>query len=82
MKHTIFFKNKINNNMRKIILFLSAALCFCLGNKVIAQTVDFGTTGSCTWTLTGTSGNYTLTISASGSGAKGDYNWGSAPWYS
>ncbi|MDR0688024.1 MAG: leucine-rich repeat protein, partial [Prevotellaceae bacterium] len=45
-----------------------------------AQTVASGTTGSCTWTLTGTSPNYTLAIS--GSGDMASYSSGSAPWYS
>jgi hypothetical protein len=43
--------------------------------------VASGTTGACLWELTGTSGNYTLTIS--GSGAMGDYsNNSNSPWYS
>jgi hypothetical protein len=36
------------------------------------------TTGECTWTLTGESGNYMLMIS--GSGAMGDYGVEDAPW--
>jgi hypothetical protein len=41
-----------------------------------------GATGDCTWTLTGESGNYTLTIS--GNGAMADYNYwnNAAPWES
>jgi hypothetical protein len=40
-----------------------------------------GTTGDCTWALTGTPGNYTLTIS--GTGAMGNYSiYSRSPWYS
>jgi hypothetical protein len=58
---------------KKILVLLIAALCFCIGNKAIAQIVDSGTSGDYTWTLTGTPGNYTLTISGSG-------KTGNAPW--
>jgi hypothetical protein len=49
--------------------------------KTMAQVVDGGTTGDCSWELTGTEGNYTLTISGNGAMADYDYN-NSAPWYS
>jgi hypothetical protein len=65
--------------MKKWIL-LAAVFCLCLGQQAMAQTVASGTTGDCTWTLTGSSGNYTLTIS--GTGAMGDYIDNDAPWYS
>jgi hypothetical protein len=71
-----------NSKIRNVFLFLAAAgKCFCMTNKAMAQRVDYGTTGSCTWTLTGTSGNYTLTIS--GSGTMGNYDYYSLlpPWY-
>jgi RHS repeat-associated protein len=69
--------------MKKIFLFLTAALCLSIGNRTIGQTIDQGTTGSCTWTLTGYSPNCTLTIS--GNGSMGSYNpnlFSFAPWYS
>ncbi|GHT73869.1 hypothetical protein FACS189456_4770 [Bacteroidia bacterium] len=50
-----------------------------LGAGAMAQHVDGGTTGACSWELTGSSSNYTLTIS--GTGAMADYNY-DAPWYS
>jgi hypothetical protein len=65
---------------KKIILFLAIALCLCATNKAMSQVVGTGATGDCTWTLTGTSGNYTLTIS--GNGAMEDYTYGQSPWYS
>jgi hypothetical protein len=71
--------------MKQIILVLITALCLCAGNKALAQVVASGTTGECTWELTGTSDNYTLTIS--GNGAMEDYyyfysNSYNTPWYS
>ncbi|MDR1153949.1 MAG: leucine-rich repeat protein, partial [Bacteroidales bacterium] len=49
---------------------------------VVVTVVASGTTGDCTWTITGPDGNYTLTIS--GAGATGDYNdtegYKPAPW--
>jgi hypothetical protein len=66
--------------MKKIFTFLTAVLFFCFAYETAAQTVDFGTTGDCTWTLTGSSGDYTLTIG--GNGAMENYTSGSAPWYS
>jgi hypothetical protein len=47
-------------------------------NKAMAQVVASGTTGDCTWELTGASGNYTLTIS--GNGAMRDNFFSPAPW--
>jgi hypothetical protein len=41
--------------------------------------VASGTTGECTWTITGESGNYTLTIS--GNGSMDYYFYGKAPWH-
>jgi hypothetical protein len=62
---------------------LLAAL-FLTGSVALAQVVAYGTTGSCTWTLTGTSGNYTLTVS--GTGRMANYAYavigGTAPWSS
>jgi hypothetical protein len=70
--------------MKKIFLFLAATFCLCMANKTMAQVVDSGTTGDCTWKLTGTSSNYTLTIS--GNGAMGNYIDSnriiSKPWFS
>jgi hypothetical protein len=65
--------------MKKLIVFLAIALCLCATNKANSQVVGSGTTGSCTWTLTGTAGNYTLTIS--GNGAMANYS-DYGPWYS
>jgi hypothetical protein len=74
-----------NSKMRKVFLFLAVAVCFCMTNEAMAQDiVDYGTTGDCTWILTGTSGDYTLTIS--GNGAMGNYDYYSnhltspSPW--
>ncbi|MDR0427783.1 MAG: leucine-rich repeat protein [Dysgonamonadaceae bacterium] len=67
--------------MKKTILLLMIAFGLCAINKAMAQpVVASGTTGDCTWTITGTSDNYTLTIS--GNGATGDYDLGDAPWSS
>jgi hypothetical protein len=69
--------------MKKTILILTIAFGLCAINKATAQTVASGTTGACTWTITGTSGNYTLTIS--GNGAMDDYevelDADDVPWY-
>jgi hypothetical protein len=45
--------------------------------KASIETIASGTTGDCTWTLTGVAGNYTLTVS--GSGVMGDYDYDSSP---
>jgi hypothetical protein len=73
---------KNSSKTRKVFLLLATVvMCFCMTNEAMAQEVASGKTGSCTWTLTGTSGNYTLTIS--GSGDMGDYNNSSSlPWSS
>jgi hypothetical protein len=66
--------------MKKIVLLSAMCVFMTLpANKTMAQ-VASGTTGDCTWTLTGTSGNYTLTIS--GNGVMEDYSSSDAPWYS
>jgi hypothetical protein len=82
MKRKRFFLTKMlknSNKTGKIFLLLAAVtVCFCMIGEAMAQTVDSGTTGDCTWTLTGTSGNYTLTIN--GSGAMEDYT-PVAAWY-
>jgi hypothetical protein len=62
--------------IRKIFLFLAAIVCFGFMNEAKAQLVASGPIGDCTWTLTGTAGNYTLTIS--GTGAMGN----TIPWSS
>jgi hypothetical protein len=73
--------NKNNNKMKPSFILLATIFCLCMANKTMAQTVDSGTTGACTWELTGTSDNYTLTIS--GNGAMENYNYSFvAPWYS
>jgi hypothetical protein len=56
--------------MKKLFLLFVAALCFCAGNKAMSQNVSSGTTGSCIWALTNTSGNYSLTISGTGAMVK------------
>jgi hypothetical protein len=65
-------------------LFVLTTMCIItmlFTNKAMSQVVASGTTGDCTWELTGTSGNYTLTIS--GTGAMGNYySDGISPWYS
>jgi hypothetical protein len=66
--------------MKKQVIFFAAVFSLCLMNKAFSQVVASGTTGDCTWELTGTTGNYTLTIS--GSGAMGDYGDGGSPWFS
>jgi hypothetical protein len=74
---------KNSGNMRRVGLFLvTMAVCCCMASEGWAQTVASGTTGQCTWAVTGTSGNYTLTIS--GNGAMGDYTYyyDPAPWHS
>jgi hypothetical protein len=49
--------------------------------EAMAQEVASGTTGDCTWTITGTSGDYMLTIS--GNGVMGNYTtFSSIPWSS
>ncbi len=64
--------------MKKIYSILICGL-LCI-TTLYAQNVTEGTTGSCTWTLTGTAGNYTLTVS--GTGIMRNYpNASGAPWY-
>lgn len=46
----------------------------------MAQVVNSGKTGDCTWVVTGTSGNYILTID--GTGTMGDYASSNPPWCS
>jgi hypothetical protein len=41
--------------------------------KAIIEVIDAGTTNDCIWTITGATGNYTLTIS--GNGAMADYGY-------
>jgi hypothetical protein len=60
--------------MKKIFVWMPIVLAMLTGcdrNAEQERYVDFGATGSCTWTLAGVPGNYTLTIS--GSGAMEDY---------
>jgi hypothetical protein len=66
--------------MKKTILLLTIAFSLCAINKATAQTVASGQTGDCTWTVTGTEGDYTLTIS--GIGAMENYyvNGTPFPW--
>jgi hypothetical protein len=66
--------------MKKLLLLFTAASCFCVINKASSQVVATGTTGDCTWALTGTSGNYTLTVSDSG--AMQNYIYNDPPWSS
>ncbi|GHT10834.1 hypothetical protein AGMMS4956_02960 [Bacteroidia bacterium] len=51
-----------------------------LGAGAMAQHVDGGATGACSWELTGSSNNYTLTIT--GTGAMANYSYETVPWYS
>ncbi|MDR3189567.1 MAG: InlB B-repeat-containing protein, partial [Prevotellaceae bacterium] len=53
---------------------LLAAAFFCFMGAPRAQTVASGTTGDCTWTITGSNTN-DLTFTVSGSGAMRDYKW-------
>jgi hypothetical protein len=80
MKRKRFLLRETGNSRRKVFLFLAAvAVCFCMAGEVMGQTSGY--TGSCKWALTGTAGDYTLTIS--GTGAMGDYDLASSfPWYS
>jgi hypothetical protein len=72
---------KNSNKTRKVFLLLAAVvMCFCMTNEAMAQEVASGTTGECTWAITGTSDNYTLTIS--GNGTMGNSSSTSDPWYS
>jgi hypothetical protein len=49
---------------------------------VASQVVESGITGACTWTLTGTLPNYTLTISGNGAMGNHDaYHGDYAPWF-
>ena len=75
--------------MRRKLLFIFALL-LTAATGAWGQTVDSGTCGATghesdvTWTVTGTSGNYTLTISKVGAtGAMADYKDSSSsrPWY-
>jgi hypothetical protein len=74
---------KNSSKTRKVFLFLAAvAVCLCMTNEAMAQDiVDYGTTGDCTWAITGTSGDYMLIISDNG--AMENYTYDSpSPWYS
>ena len=63
------------------IIILTTLGCLAAANRATAQTVASGTTDACTWTITGTAPNYTLTIS--GAGAMADYtDISTPPWYS
>jgi hypothetical protein len=68
----------------KTLLFLVALLCFADTNQTAAQTVAYGTSASCTWTLTGNAPNITLTIAPTDSvtGAMDDYTIDGTLWYS
>lgn len=65
--------------MKKLvsILIIAVLLISALTVTAAAAITESGTTGDCTWTL---DNDGTLTIS--GNGATGDYNWNdNAPWY-
>ena len=65
------------------ISILTALCCLAAANQATAQTVDSGNTGTCTWTITGTAPNYTLTIAPiSCTGAMENYTNAASPWYS
>jgi uncharacterized protein YjdB len=79
-------KNHSSDSSRiKQISFLLFILCFFATHNITAQTS--GQTGTCKWTLSGTSPNYTLTISPNGTGVMGDYDHSTyppnsiQPWY-
>jgi hypothetical protein len=64
---------------KKTILITMCIIMMLFANKVMSQVVADGTIGDCTWELTGTPENYTLTIS--GSGAMEDYpSFLDIPW--
>jgi hypothetical protein len=67
--------------MKKVYVFILIIFC-CLSatNKIMAQNAS-GTTGSCTWTLTGTPPNPNYTLTISGNGAMADYGNSGAPWF-
>jgi hypothetical protein len=72
--------------MKKTVFSIIAFLCFTI-STLFAQTVESGTCGNegdnLTWTLTGTSPNYTLTISGTGAMANyTDFYNATVPWYS
>jgi hypothetical protein len=67
--------------MKKLFFTAMCVFMTLSANKAAGQIVTSGTTGSCTWTLTGTAPNYTITIS--GTGSMADYNYYyNVPWYS
>jgi hypothetical protein len=67
--------------MKRFRISLLLVGFFAFMGVASAQTVASGTTGDCTWTLTGSEPNLTLTIS--GTGAMENYTDNSAmPWYS
>jgi hypothetical protein len=81
MKRNRFLLRETGNSRRKVFLFLAAvAVCFCMAGEAMGQVASGTTSGGCTWTLTGTSGDYTLTIN--GNGAMGDYSYSNVPWSS
>jgi hypothetical protein len=71
-----------NSKLRKVVLFLAVvAVCFCMAGEAMGQVASGTTSGGCNWILTGTTDNYTLSIT--GAGAMGNYYSASAvPWYS
>ena len=71
---------KFGSNYFKCCRNLIKVLVLTLLCAVNANAQTSGTTGSCTWELTGTAPNLTLTIS--GNGAMANYNATNSPWYS
>jgi hypothetical protein len=63
------------NSFRNVLLLLLGGVMLCTSCKK-----DSGVTGDCTWTLTGSSGDYILTIA--GRGAMENYSdYHELPWY-
>lgn len=62
-------------NISKLIVMAMIAVTVIISSATIVSAAS-GTTGTCTWTLSGTS------LSITGTGAMADYAKGAAPWYS
>jgi hypothetical protein len=76
-------RTNIFRNSFAVLLLPLAVLLLASACKPEAEETDDGNggIGACTWTITGTAGNYTLTIS--GAGAMGGYAfYSNVPWYS
>ena len=69
-----FVEGRERRFVRGAFVCIMLLTLFCAAN-ICAQTVASGTTGDCTWTLTGPEWNYTLTIEGDGAMGAG------RPWF-